>query len=74
MIDLEGVRCQTDSSLTFNPCLPQRKPVILWEDTLACPEIVKPIVTLDMSSSWLYMSFLLILKNYEDQAPKKGGS
>lgn len=58
----------------FNPCLPQRKPVILWEDTLACPEDVKPNVSLDVSSNWLCTSFLLISKNYEDQAPKKGGS
>lgn len=71
MVDLGGVGCETDSDLTFNPCLPQKKPVILWEDTLACPEFVKPTMSLDVSSNWLCTSFLLILRYYEDQAPKK---
>lgn len=56
--------CQTDSSLMFNPCLPRRKPVILWEDTLAYPEVVKPTISSDVSSNWLCTSFLLTSKNY----------
>lgn len=39
-----------DSSLMFNPCLQQGKPVIFWEDTLAYPEVVKPAMSLDVLS------------------------
>lgn len=48
----------------FNPCSQRRKPVILWEDTLAYPEVVKPSMSLDVSSSWLCTSFLLTSQNY----------
>lgn len=41
----------------FNPCLQRRKPVILWEDTLPYPDIVKPAMSLDVSSNWLCREF-----------------
>lgn len=68
-MDLEGGGMP--NGFQFNPCLPQRKPVILWEDALACPEAVKPAVSLDVLSNWLCTSFLLILRNYAGQAAKR---
>lgn len=33
---------------------------MLWEGPLACPEAIKPTVSLDVSNTWLCTGFLVI--------------